>query len=204
MLGVPQQAKQQQMSANDNSEQRLLAQISSGDARGMERLYRCYAPLLTAVCSRYIAGQDDVKDVLQEAFIKIFTSLGSFSWRGEGSLKAWMRRIVVNEALNHIRRAGQLPAVDGEDELLKAADTCPQDEPDISDITPEQLQELIRQLPDGYRTVLNLYVFERRSHKEIALLLGIKPTTSASQFLRAKDLLAKMINQLKHEKEEHV
>ena len=82
-----------------NKELQILKRFGRGDASAMDMLYADYADYLTGVCCRYIGNEDDRKDVLQEAFIKIFTSIGHFSYRGEGSLKAWVTRIAVNEAL---------------------------------------------------------------------------------------------------------
>lgn len=125
--------------------------------------------------------------MLQDAFIRIFERFGSFRYRGEGSLRAWMTRIVVNFAQQDLKRsdrllpAGELPDVpeDGGQEF--------------DDLPMDVIQGMICRLPDGYRTVFNLFVFERLKHKEIAALLGIKENSSASQFLRARAMLAKEI-----------
>ena len=148
-----------------------------------------YAGALTAVASRYLADKDQVKDVLQDAFIRIFDRFGSFRYRGEGSLRAWMSRIVANGALQVLRR---------EDRLLPAReipDTIPDEDPEVDNVPLDVLQDMISRLPDGYRTVFNLFVFEQMKHKEIASLLGIKENSSASQLLRAKALLAKEIKE---------
>lgn len=163
----------------------------------IEALYRSNVQYLTAVCSRYVVDSDDVKDVLQESFIKIFSSIYKFKHYDGGSLRAWMRRIVINESLMYLRsksRSGTIPfqegTIDVEDEI----------EPEVDDIPPEVLQQLIKQLPTGYRTVFNLRVFEEKSHREIATLLGISENTSFSQFCRAKTILAKQIKDYKNGK----
>ena len=155
----------------------------------MKVLYGRYAGYLTAVCARYIPDDDDVKDILQEAFIKIFQSMDRFSWRGEGSLKAWMTRIVVNDALKSLRRKKSLPL----SEVL--SDRADEEEPMFAAVPLQVIQEMIRKLPDGYRTVFNLFVFEDKSHKEIASLLGIKENSSASQLHHAKALLGRWIKE---------
>ena len=153
----------------------------------MKVLYGRYVGYLTAVCSRYIADDDEVKDVLQDAFIKIFQSMDRFSYRGEGSLKAWMTRIVVNDALKSLRRKKPLP-------LSPVLSNITEDEePDFDRVPLDILQGMIRKLPEGYRTVFNLFVFEDKSHKEIASLLGIKENSSASQLHHAKAQLARWI-----------
>ena len=153
----------------------------------MKMLYGQYVGYLTAVCARYIPDDDEVKDILQEAFIKIFQSMDRFTWRGEGSLKAWMTRIVVNDSLKFLRRKKPLP--------LSATLSEPVDEevPAFDAVPLPVIQEMIRRLPEGYRTVFNLFVFEDKSHKEIASLLGIKENSSASQLHHAKALLGKWI-----------
>lgn len=140
-----------------------------------------------AVAMRYLADDESARDVLQDSFVKILTSVGRFSFRGEGSLRAWVLRIVANESLDYLRRERRLHFVED------LPDDLPDEEPDVGIISQAVLQHMIEQLPAGYRTVLNLFVFEQKSHREIAQVLGIKESSSASQFLRAKKLLAQMI-----------
>ena len=142
-----------------------------------------------ATALRYVADRDDACDVVQDSFVKIFQSIGQFEYRGEGSLRSWVTRIVVNEALGLLRRKSGLTFTDD------IPDTADDEEPDISQVSDEQLATLIAALPEGYRVVLNMYVFGEMSHKEIAAELGISPSTSASQFFHAKKMLARMINE---------
>ena len=179
-----------------DTEQQIIKLFSRGDASAMDRLYAVYVDYLAGVCARYIADDDDLKDVLQESFIKIFTKVGSFDYRGKGSLKAWMGRIVVNESLNFLRANSKLPTTSLD---LEPPDV-PDEAPDIDGLSADAMVQLMRQLPDGYRAVLNLYVVEGKSHKEIAQLLGIKPDTSASQLHRAKRMMARMIKQQQNDK----
>lgn len=157
-------------------------------------LYDSYVRYLTATCARYLDNDEDVRDVLQEAFIKIFSSIKDFKPKGEGTLKAWMTRIVVNEALKFMRKESKLlfASISGHEELLETYD-----EPDTEGIPPSVIHNAIRNLPDGYRAVFNLYVIEQQPHKEIAKLLGIKESTSASQLHKAKAMLAKELNKYK-------
>lgn len=158
----------------------------------MKALYDRYAGFLTAVCSRYIENKEDVKDLMQDSFIRIFSSIGSFEYRGEGSLKAWMSRIVINNTLKYIRDNIQKGMISIDEDIPDVPD---EKIPEISEIPPSVIQEMIRRLPEGYRTVFNLFVFEGKSHKEIAMLLGIKENSSASQLHRAKALLAGWIRE---------
>lgn len=153
----------------------------------MRSFYERYAGYLTAVCSRYVVDRTNVKDILQEAFIKVFQSLDRFEYRGEGSVKAWITRIVVNDSLKSLKASSRLNFVDD------LPDIPEDDEPTLPQIPPAVVQEMIKALPDGYRTVFNLFVFEKKSHREIASLLGIKEDSSASQFFRARAMLARNI-----------
>lgn len=161
----------------------------------MRLFYERYVGYLTATCSRYIPDPADAKDVLQEAFVKMFGALDSFSFRGEGSLRAWSARIVVNTALKSLRGKGRLHYVDDLPDVPEEA------EPEVSKVPAKVLHGFIQALPDGYRTVFNLYVFEKKSHREIAGLLGIREDSSASQYFRARALLARKIKQYLKENE---
>ena len=173
----------------DLSEAELLNLVRSGDASGMRAFYERYVGFLTAVCSRYVPDRAAVKDILQEVFVKAFDRIGSFEYRGEGSVKAWMHRIVVNDSLKFLRANGKMKYVDDlpdvEDEQMDS----------LPDVPVSVVAETIKSLPDGYRTVFNLFVFEKKSHREIAELLGIKEDSSASQFFRARAMLAKKIKE---------
>lgn len=142
-----------------------------------------------AICLRYMGNGEEARDVLQDAFVKILTSIGRFEYRGEGTLQAWMARITVNEALSHLGRRGTLRMTDN-----LPADIADDDEPPER-IPPDVLTRMIGELPAGYRTVLNLFVFEQMPHKEIARRLGITESTSGSQYNRAKKMLAQRIKE---------
>jgi RNA polymerase sigma-70 factor (ECF subfamily) len=158
----------------------------------MRDFHTLYARRLSAVCSRYILNCEDQKDVFQNALVSIFTHIGSFNYRGPGSLQAWATRIVVNEALTFLRQQHQQEWQELDDDIAEEQEA---DDPPLSDVPPEAVHRLIQQLPTGYRTVLNLYVFEALSHQEIARLLGIRERSSASQLSRAKSLLGRMIKE---------
>lgn len=159
----------------------------------MDMLYAEYSDYLTGVCCRYIANADDRKDVLQEALIKIFTSIGSFTYRGKGSLKAWAARIVVNESLQYLRQQAKSAPLQSDGNLPDR----PEEEPPEDRISDDALVGLIQQLPPGYRAVFNLFAIEGLSHKEIAQQLGISPSTSASQYFKARAMLARLIKEYK-------
>lgn len=174
-----------------DSEKQTAKRLRDGDAQAMREFYALYAGRLTAVCSRYVADREDVKDVMQDSMLAIVRSIDGFEWRGSGSLLAWATRIVVSQAVAFLRKNARLDTLP----LDRDVESLPTDEPQADDLPPDVLHAMVRQLPDGYRAVFNLYAVEGRSHKEIAELLGIKADTSASQYHRAKALLAQKIRE---------
>ncbi len=175
---------------NEELEAKVVHLIKNDHPSASKALYIAYARYLTGVCTRYLSDHDDVKDVLHDSFLKIFSAMHSFEYRGAGSLKAWLTKIVVNEALKFIKHhyRHDLVALSEETERIEITE-----EPEIKTVPLEILHRMISELPPGYRTVFNLYVFENNSHKEIASLLNIKEASSASQFHRAKAILAERI-----------
>ena len=127
----------------------------------------------------------------------MFRSIESFEYRGNGSLRAWITRIVVNESLKYIRQNSDFKSAVEVEEL---SDMPEEEEPDFEEIPKDDIMNMIRLLPEGYRTVFNLYVFEKKIHKEIAGLLGIAENSSASQFHRAKAMLVQKIKEFKTSK----
>ena len=182
------------MKRHSNREKAIIDLFIKGDSRAMRRLYDDYAAYLNAVCMRYIPDEDTRKDVLQETFIRIYTKIADFEWRGEGSLKAWMARICANEALQSIRHSKSDLFEDTDFDTLNADGSVSMEtedpDSDVDTVPQQELLRMIGELPEGYRAVFNLYVFEGMSHKEIAATLGIKENSSASQFHRAKAMLA--------------
>ena len=173
-----------------SEEQCLVRRLRNGENEAMRDFYALYANYLTGICSRYVADDEDTKDVLQNTLVRIFTKISDFDYRGEGSLRAWAAKIAVNESLSFLktRKRNELFLDD-----VEVADEPEKDDPPISNIPPEEIHRMVSELPTGYRAVFNLYVFEDKTHREIAQLLGIKIGTSTSQLHRAKNLLAKMI-----------
>ena len=172
----------------------VVERIRRKDQRAMSELYQHYVEELSSVCYRYVPAKNDAKEVLQNSFVKIFTAIPSMEYRSEESFESWMRTIVVNEALHYLKERKELLFAEQNLDELPLTDDYIEPEPEL--ISPDELHRLIRELPDGYRTVVNLYVFEEYSHREIAQLLGIKESTSASQFYFAKQRLAKEIKKL--------
>ena len=175
------------------NELELSERCRQGDNRARKELYEQYAGRMLGVCLRYAGDRDMAQDLLHDGFIKIFSSFDKFTWRGEGSLRAWMERVMVNTALQYLRKSDVISQSTPLEEV-------PEDyeEPDASavEMIPQAvLMRFIEELPAGYRTVFNLYTFEEKSHKEIAQLLGINEKSSASQLFRAKSVLAKRVKE---------
>lgn len=177
------------------TEKELLDNIKKGDRRALHDLYSRYVGYAMAVAARYVPSRDDANDVVHDSFVKILSSIQRFDYRGEGSVKGWILRIVANEAVSFVKRKGRFVFVE------EVPDAPESGEPEVERVPPDVLTRMIGDLPDGYRMVLNMFVFERKSHKEIADELGIKESTSASQYLRAKKLLAVKIKEYLNDKQ---
>lgn len=174
-------------------EQELSVRCRHGDNRARKELYEQYAGRMLGICLRYAGDRDTAQDLVHDGFIKIFGSFDKFTWRGDGSLRAWMERVMVNTALQFLRKndvMSQSIEIEEVPEVLEEPDGS-----SIEIIPQEVLMQFIRELPDGYRTVFNLYTFEEKSHREIAQELGINEKSSASQLFRAKNSLAKRVKE---------
>lgn len=182
----------------ENNEQILVNRLLKKEEAAWKELFGAYSGSLTYVCSRYIIDKEDVHDVLQNSFVQMFRSIESFEYRGGGSLRAWITKIVVNESLKHIKQNPDLKTVSGDFEIPD--EQIEEEEPDLEEISQHTIMKMIRSLPEGYRTVFNLYVFEKKSHKEIAEIMGIAENSSASQFHRGKAMLAQKIKEYKMSK----
>lgn len=185
-------------SGRQTTEADLVRLARNKDTAAVRAIYDSYAQYLFAVCRRYVGDPDSAADVLQDSFVKIFSLLDKFEWRGEGSLKSWMRRIVVNEALMYLRNRRRSAGLVADE----AVPDVPDEDPDVDNVPMPVLQQMIAGLPDGYRTVFNLYVFEGMSHRQIAGALGISENTSYSQFSRAKSLLAAKIKEYRENEQQ--
>ncbi len=156
-----------------------------------EELYRHFAPVMLGVCYRYTKSVHDAEDILQEGFVKVFIHIGDYASTGE--LGAWIRRIMVNTALNYLKKDKKYRTemVFTEAPLHPVTDLNPQ-----VNLDAKELAELIRQLPTGFQTIFNLYAIEGYTHVEIGQMLGISEGTSKSQYARARYLLMEWIENL--------
>lgn len=179
----------------EEKEKQVFERARDGDRKAVRQLYDRYSSFLAATCARFLPDQGDQKDVLQDGFVKIFSSLDKFDYRGEGSLKAWMRQIVVNECLKVLRKRKRSVPILFEKELRDVEIEEDPGPPEVEKVPAAVIHEMIKELPDGYRAVFNLFVLEEKNHKEISELLGITESTSASQLYRARMILAKKIKE---------
>lgn len=169
----------------------FTARCRKEDQKAQKELFeKLYAPMYR-VCFRYLGRQAEAEDCLMKAFMKVFRKLECFEWQGEHSLFVWTRKVMVNEALMELRRNNPLLLVQSED--LKEE---PVEASIIDQLSAEELFGLITKLPDGYRTVFNLYVVEGYSHPEIAKELGISESTSKTQLLKARVRLKLMVEKM--------
>ena len=169
----------------------LIRGCRAGEDSARKQLYTLYSRQMLAVCYRYTGDMDAAHDVLHDGFIKIFTR---FSFRGESSLRTWITRVMVTQSLDYLRRQKRMNQVVIADEHLPDIPDLPE-AGNTGKIPEEKLMEFVAELPDGCRTVFNLFVFENKSHKEIGELLRIKEHSSTSQLHRARFLLAKKIKE---------
>ncbi len=160
----------------------------AGKRQSQNQLYEQYKGVLYGVCLRYSKTREEAEDILQEGFIKIFSDL--YQYKPSGPLIAWMRKVVVNVALQHIRKNKRYQHLD------KLSEAVNHYEPDVEvfkNNREEALLNMVQRLPDGFRIIFNLHVMEGYTHLEISKELGISVNTSKSQLSRAKAALRTMI-----------
>lgn len=166
----------------------LIQDCIENDASAQRALYNKYSPKMLSICYRFAYNKADAQDILQEAFLKIFTQIHTFQFKG--SFDGWVRRIVVNSCINYIKKNKKF----NENVDISIASNLKIKEENITQILfAKQVIECIRLLPLGFRTVLNLYAIEGYNHKEIAELLDIQESTSRSQYTRAKVILENIL-----------
>ena len=174
------------------TQEQLIKACIKEDAASQKEVFTRYGSKMLGVCKRYARTNEDAEDMLQDAFIKVFDKLQQFKF--EGSFEGWIRRIVVNTALKKysvIRYSKELVGCDTSLQQEGADDPLA-----YNQLSQKDLLALIYRLPDGYRLIFNLHVIEGYQHEEIAGMLGIKPGTSRSQLVKARNMLQKQIIEL--------
>ncbi len=162
----------------------------SGDMRSQEELYNLAAPLMYGLCLQYAGNEDDARDIMQEGFIKVFKKIGQYS--GKGSIMGWIRRIMINTALEKFRK--EVNTYDIDENLTPEEETI--ENVVIDNLTAGEILKIIQELTPKYRLVFNLYAIEGYSHKEISELTGISEGTSKSNLSRARGILQKKIKKI--------
>jgi RNA polymerase sigma factor (sigma-70 family) len=166
----------------------LIARCRLGDREAHYRLYKLYARSMYNVGYRITGREEDAEDALQEAFISAFRNLENY--RGDAAFGAWLKRIVVNKAINILKKRKH--------ELMPDNEQWDVPEPEAAadykeELTVDRVKKAIDQLPDGYRSVLSLYLLEGYDHQEIAEIMNITESTSKSQLNRAKNKLRELL-----------
>lgn len=175
----------------------LIEECRKGSKKAFRELYRKYASVMLGICARYSNNINDAEDILQEGFMKVFNKIGSF--RSEGSFEGWIKRIMINTAINHYHKnlkhhhhvdindiQEKLP--DDEDEKI---------DPELP-VSKDIILAIVQNMPEGYKFVFNMFVFEGYSHAEIAKKLGVSVNTSKTQLFKARQYLQKKIQPYVH------
>jgi RNA polymerase sigma-70 factor (ECF subfamily) len=171
-------------------EQQLVKGCIEGERKAQKALYDKYSRQMMSLCLRYVKDRETARDLLQEGFLLVFSNIDKF--KKEGMLDAWIRKIFVNCALNYLRKDDILKdANDIDDRMISEM----ADESTISQITAAELMDCVKSLPEGFRTVFNMFAIEGYSHKEIGEMIGISESTSRSQYMRARQKLREMISE---------
>lgn len=158
-----------------------------GERRAQQQIFERYYRLMFGVCLRYVSDHDAVQDVLQEGFLKVFSNIEGYT--SKGSFEGWIRRIMVNTAIDFIRRRRALGWESGDESTMEALisdDTAPDEMDEEVGFTVQNVLQAMDQLTPVYRAVFNLYVFENLGHQEIAEELGISVGTSKSNLAKAR------------------
>ncbi len=173
-------------------EQLLITGCKRAESWARKKLYESYAPVMLAICMRYVNDKELARDLMHDGFIKIYTHIGQYA--GNGSFEGWMKRVFVTTVLEFLRKKDALRlsiSVDEYNELPNDVDVSA-----LSHLSAEELLGCIASLPQGYRTVFNLFAIEGFTHKEIAEMLQISESTSKTQFIRARKQLQKNVQSL--------
>lgn len=181
----------------------LINECNNGDRKSQQILYQAFYGKMLAVCMRYTGDRDEAKDILHDGFLKVFRKLDSF--KNEGSLEGWVRRIMVNSSIDYVRRKREILYAVGDDYTLEKAlhEAEKNDSELFLKAKAEIVFNLIQKLTPAYRTVFNLYVIENYTHKEIAEQLDINIGTSKSNLAKAKMKLREFYNEYIDKHEEH-
>lgn len=171
----------------------LIEKCSHHDRVAQHELYQRYSEAMFHLCLRLMPSQPDAEDVLQEAFLKAFRNIKQF--KGNSTFGAWLKRIVVNQCMDQLRKDKNRMWVSRESEFPEEVPIAThKDQALIQSINVDMVKEAIKSLPEGFKMVLTLFLIEGYDHQEIGDILGISPSTSKSQYSRAKAKLREILN----------
>lgn len=179
---------------NYNIHADILDRCIRGENKAYEEIYTLYSRSMYNVALRLVKDRDEAEDVLQDAFISAFSHLTSF--HGNASFGAWLKRIVINKSINHLKKKRTEPLSDEVDIVDQETDFT---DYELDQLSVQRIKSALMELPEGYRTVLSLYLLEGYDHQEIAGILDISVGTSKSQYNRAKKRLKESLNALMYE-----
>jgi RNA polymerase sigma factor (sigma-70 family) len=175
-------------------DEEILKGCKNDDRKAQEQLYKKYAPVLLGILCRYSRNKQEAEDLLQEGFVKIFRNIDQY--REEGTLLAWMRKIMINTALRYyqstIEESKNIRLKDSMERKLADIDT------NVISYSAEEVMKVLQLLPEGFRIVFNMYAIEGYRHKDIAKKLGISVSTSKSQYARARKFLRKILDKMEN------
>lgn len=183
---------------------KIITDCKKGKAYAQDKIYDLYSGAMLGICARYATNIVEAEDILQESFIKVFIKISKYDFTSVASFSAWIKKIVVNTALNYIRDNKKHKIFDEIDDKVEMhIQEQEQEEPNIN-ISQKEILELIQNLPDGYKIVFNLYVFERYTHQDIATELDISVNTSKTQLFKARKLLQTRVLERINKKEKNI
>lgn len=165
----------------------IIYKCREGNGKAQTELYRLFSPKMYGICLRYTKDKANAEDILQEGFVRVFTKIKQFEFKG--SFEGWMRRIMVNTALERFRKNDRLYPV----EDMNAYESTEYSEETLSSISADELMKMIQSLPPRYRMVFNLYAIEGYTHIEIGEMMSITEGTSKSNLSRARMILQKKV-----------
>lgn len=174
------------------NEEKLVTQCKKAKASAQTEVYKIFAPRLRGVCRRYILDFDQAEDVLQEGFFKIFTQIEKFEWQGDGSFFFWMKRVIINLALNQLKKNKNRFLDESLPEGYEDSETTNENnffDDDYSKFSKDDVIQALNAVPEHFKIVLNMAILDGMKHKEIGELLGIAEETSRSRLTRAKLML---------------
>ena len=172
------------------TDHKFLEKLKQKDVLACKQLYLQYADAMYNVCLRILQHQAEAEDALQEAFIKVFNNIQQY--RNESSIGSWIKQIVTNTCLNVLKKR-KITFDELKDDVSESENVSENESENGNDYSTEDIKKVIEELPQGYRVVFNLYMFEDYSHRQIADMLEISESTAKTQLFKAKRKLKELL-----------